>query len=152
MNIIPHKLHNQEPARTSGQPLSLERLFESFFDDGWSVSPGALAVVPALDMVEGEKEITVRAEIPGLDPQDIDIQVSGDVLSIAGEKKQQVQESRESWYHAERRFGQFRRVVRLPAAVDADKVSADYDNGVLVVHLPLSAESRPRRIEVRKPS
>ena len=151
MNIIPHKSRQHGLANPATPAVSLERLFESFFDDdGWALAPGAIAMAPALDMVEGDQEITVRADLPGIEPQDIDIQVSGDVLSITGEKKQQIQESRENWYHAERRFGQFRRVVRLPAAVNSEKVRADYENGVLVIHLPLSDAARPRRIEVRK--
>ncbi|HEX5010014.1 MAG TPA: Hsp20/alpha crystallin family protein [Planctomycetota bacterium] len=146
MNITPRK-SQAVSAPTSG--LSLDRFLESFFDGGnWPSS--AMEFVPALDVVEGEKDITVRAELPGMDPANIDVQVTDGMLVLTGEKQQQASESTETCYRAERRFGQFRRVVRLPAPVDADKVRADYENGVLHIHLPLSAAARPRRIEVRK--
>jgi HSP20 family protein len=150
MNIIPRKQPSQSvPAPAPG--LALDRFLESFFEDGaWPLASAAMAFVPALDVVEGEQDITVRAELPGMDPEQIDVQVTDGVLVLTGEKRQQDTESHDTWYRTERRFGQFRRVVRLPAPVDAEKVRADYENGVLVIHLPLSAAARPRRIEVRK--
>lgn len=158
MNDLPRKSRDKELALTRAPSMEafhseFERLFARFFqDDPFLGEPdqGALgAVHPALDVVEGDQEVTVRAELPGVKPEDIDVQVTGDVLTIAGEKRQGSEESHENWYRAERRFGQFRRSVRLPSSVDAGRVSAEYEQGVLVVHLPRSAAARSRRIEVR---
>ncbi len=159
MNILPRKAKTQQAALAQRPPADvfrseLDRFVERFFGEPFGETPFAAGwasgFTPALDVVESENEVTLRAELPGLDPADIDIQVSGDVLTISGEKRQQSEESKENWYRAERRFGQFRRVLALPSQVDADKVSAEYDRGVLTVHLPRSAEARPRHIQVRK--
>jgi HSP20 family protein len=159
MNILPRRSGRKEPALTRAPSMEafhseFERLFARFFHDDPFGAPGSggemsALVSPALDVTESEREVTVRAELPGLKPEDIDLQMSGDVLTISGEKRQQAEESQENWYRAERRFGRFSRSVRLPAPVDADKVTAEYDQGVLVVHLPRSAASQARRIEVQ---
>jgi HSP20 family protein len=105
---------------------------------------------PSLDLSESEKEITVRAEIPGVDPENIDIAVSGNVLTISGEKKEEYEERSQSVFRAERRFGSFRRSVALPDFVDTEHVSADYDKGVLTIHLAKSEKDVARRIPVAK--
>lgn len=158
MNILPRKAKAQEMPVATRQPADLfrsefDRFVERFFSEPFGAFPfaasGGSAWAPALDVVESESELTVRAELPGLQPEDIQIEVSGEMLVLSGEKRQQAEESRENWYRAERRFGSFRRAIPLPSAVDADKVTAEYDKGVLVVHLPRTAESRPRRIQVK---
>lgn len=158
MNLLPRKSRSKEPALTRAPSMEafhgeFERLFQRFFrDDPFGDWPGgepAGLLNPALDVVENDQGVTVRVELPGLKPADIDLQVAGDVLVISGEKRQQSEESQESWYRSERRFGQFRRAVRLPAPVEGDEVRAEFADGVLTVHLPRSAASRPRRIEVR---
>lgn len=158
MNILPRKAKTQDLPVAARQPADLfrsefDRFVERFFNEPFGGfpfgAPGASGWTPALDVVESADELTVRAELPGLQPEDIRIEVSGEMLVLSGEKRQQAEESRENWYRAERRFGAFRRAIPLPAAVDADRVTAEYDKGVLVVHLPRTAESRPRRIQVR---
>ncbi|MEE9131922.1 MAG: Hsp20/alpha crystallin family protein [Gemmatimonadota bacterium] len=103
---------------------------------------------PTLDVSDGEEEITVRAEIPGMDPEDFDISVSHGVLSISGEKKGESQEQRENFYRKERRFGSFCRSILLPDSVEAEKTSAEYDKGVLTIRLAKKEKAVPKKIPV----
>lgn len=102
-----------------------------------------------LDVRETADEVIVRAEVPGIEPGDLDIQLVGDVLSLSGEKKldQEGGEGRLSW--SERRYGAFHRTIRLAAQVDADKVRAEHKNGVVTITLTKAESSRPRRIQIR---
>lgn len=104
--------------------------------------------VPSLDVSEGEDEITVQAEIPGVSAEDFDISVIDDVLSISGEKKGESEEKGDNFYRKERRFGSFHRSVTLPDAVDTDNISAEYDRGVLTVRLAKVEKVLPKKIQV----
>jgi HSP20 family protein len=134
----------------------IDRLFERFFEQpawgGSRLAPEAWSRSgvwsPSLDVSETSDEIVVRAEAPGVDPKDFDISVSGDVLAICGEKREQSEEHRGNLYRSERRFGSFRRSVRLPESVDADKIEAEYDKGVLTIRLSKSEKAVGRRIPV----
>lgn len=134
----------------------VDRLFERFFGEpfwgGFRLLPGwrpwAAGWTPSLDVSETEEAVTVRAEVPGVDPKDIDISVSGDVLVISGEKREEREERHENYYRAERSFGSFRRSVPLPASVDRDKISAEYDKGVLTIRLAKSEKAVAKRIPV----
>ncbi|MHC5211324.1 MAG: Hsp20/alpha crystallin family protein [Planctomycetota bacterium] len=162
MNIIPWKNKGKLGSQATDEVADpfrpdFDRMVERFFDEPWGLfsgnaaSPGTApaSFLPSLDVSETDDDVLVRAELPGLDPKEIDIQISDDVLTITGEKKSHQERRSENLFHSERRFGQFRRSVRLPSRVDADKVSAAYEAGILTVSLPRSAEARPRRIEVR---
>lgn len=132
----------------------IDQIFNEFFADpfsfGLTTQSGrkSFGWVPTLDVSENENEVTIRAEVPGVDPDDLDISVSGDYLTLSGEKKEETEERKESFYRSERRFGQFRRQVALPSFVDKDDVSAEYRNGTLTVKLKKTAEAKPRRIPV----
>ncbi len=112
------------------------------------VSESGPSWVPPIDVAENEKEITVRVEVPGVDPKDIEVTVSDRVLTISGEK----QESRESKdngvRHSERRFGSFRRTIQLPKSVDTNHIKAEHSHGVLQVRLNKSESVIPKRIRV----
>jgi len=95
------------------------------------------------------KEIMVRAEAPGFEPKDFDIDISGNTLTIRAEHKQEAEEKQGDFRTWERRYGQFQRSVLLPAAVDADKVEAHFRNGILELRLPRTEEAQKRRIEVK---
>lgn len=99
---------------------------------------------PALDMMDKGDRIVVRAEMPGVDKKDIDISVTDDMLTIKGESKKETEVEEENYYCSERSFGSFSRVVRLPAAVKADKVKASLKDGVLDITLP---KTEPKKIE-----
>lgn len=130
----------------------MDRLFSRFFgglDQPWDDVFGGGEWLPAFDVSDTDTEVTVRAEVPGVDPKQLEITVSGDMLTIAGEKRDTVERKGEHWFQSERRFGQFRRSIQLPAAVDADKVSADHSNGVVTITLPKLEQAKPKRVTVK---
>jgi HSP20 family protein len=120
--------------------LSRQPEFESW--------PATAAGFPA-NISENDDHIVVTAEIPGLEPKDIDISVTGDVLTLKAEKKQEKEEKNENFHRVERVFGSFSRSFRLPSSVVLDKVAADYKNGVLRVTLPKTDDSKRREVKVK---
>lgn len=130
----------------------MDRTFERFFHEPLGVfEPKILRTegwVPPLDVSENETEVTVRAEIPGIATKDLDISVTGHTLNIAGTKEEQEEKEGEDFYQCERRFGSFRRVIDLPETADADRVTAESDNGVVTIHVPKKAGAKPKRVEV----
>jgi HSP20 family protein len=162
MNIIPWRNKGEAEVESTGVGVTpfrsgFDQLAERFFDEPWGLWPAfgqatglqPAGFLPSLDVAEGDDEVVVQAELPGLDAEDIDIQVSDDVLTITGEKKARTEQRSKGTFHSERRYGRFRRSVRLPSRIDAGKVSAGYAKGVLTVRLPLAEEARPRRIAVK---
>jgi HSP20 family protein len=99
-------------------------------------------------MAETQDMLTVTAELPGLESKDLDVSVSGDVLTIKGEKKSEKEEKDEQRHIVERSYGSFVRMVRLPTAVAQDKIKASFKNGVLTVSLPKTEEAKPQSISV----
>lgn len=124
----------------------MDRLFDVFFgtqpqtiDDLWR---------PSIDIEESNGNLMVKAEIPGMKKENIKVSVKEDMLTISGERKQE-NETRDKTYHRiERSYGQFQRMIRLPAEVDADKVKASYKDGVLSVTLPKPESMKPKHIDV----
>mgnify|MGYP001057397546 CR=1 FL=1 len=112
----------------------------SFGEDAW---------VPSLDLSETDKEFIVRAELPGVDPKEIEVTVNRDLLTIRGERRQEREEKDENFRRVERFYGSFCRSLRLPTEVRADEAEASYDKGVLRIRLPKSPEYVPTRIEVK---
>ena len=97
---------------------------------------------PLVDVSETESEVLIRAEVPGIDPADLDI-------SISGSKKEEKEKSGEDFYQCERRFGAFRRLVELPETIDPDKVSAETESGVITVHVGKRSGLKPRHVPIR---
>lgn len=137
------------PFRTSNEPL--DRLFDSLLSTmGGGVHGGSLMRAPETDVVETENEILVSSEMPGLRPDDIEIDVENNVLTLRAEKSEERTEGEQGRYHlAERRFGVFSRSFVLPRDVDSDNIQADFRDGVLTVHITKSERARRRRIELR---
>jgi HSP20 family protein len=107
------------------------------------------AWVPPVDVFQtGDQELVLKAELPEMTREDIDVTVENFVLTLKGEKKLSTDVKDEQFHHAERRYGAFNRSFSLPRTVDSSKVSADYRNGVLTVRLPLREEAKPRQIKV----
>lgn len=104
---------------------------------------------PVLDVSETDAEVLVRAEVPGIVPTDLDVSISGNTLSISGSKKEESEKSGEDFYQAERRFGAFRRMIELPDSIDADKVNADCDAGVITVRIAKRSGVKARHVPVR---
>ena len=105
-----------------------------------------------MDVSETESDIVVKAEIPGLDKDDIKVSLSGDVLTISGKKKDERKEEKGSYRLLERRYGSFKRSVTLPSAVDPDRVQAEFRKGVLTITLPKTEETRARKITIKEES
>ena len=103
------------------------------------------SVTPAIDIVEKEKAFEVTAELPGLDAKNVDIQLSDNVLTIKGEKQEEKEEKTKDRYVSERRYGSFRRSLQVPGSVDADKIEANFKNGVLTVTMPKSPEAQKKQ-------
>lgn len=105
--------------------------------------------MPALDVSETKDSLIIKAEVPGMKPEDIDISLSGDLLTIKGEKKQKTEEKKESFHRIETRYGAFSRTIRVPVSVNSDKIEASYDKGVLKIVLPKKEEIKAKQIEIK---
>ncbi len=104
---------------------------------------------PPIDVAETENELVVNVEIPGVDPEEIDVSLSGDTLLIRGEKKQETEEKGEDYHLLERNYGTFIRSIDLPAEVQSDKINASYKNGVLTIVLPKSERTQKKEIKIK---
>jgi HSP20 family protein len=128
----------------------MDRLFEeSFVRPRGVLAPVEGAATLALDVFESDDDVTVRASIPGVNPDDIDISVTGDVLTIKGETSEEREEKQGNYHLRERRYGAFQRSVNLPAPVNTDKAEAEFKNGVLTLTLPKVEEVKPKSIKIR---
>ncbi|HET7885784.1 MAG TPA: Hsp20/alpha crystallin family protein [Bradyrhizobium sp.] len=105
----------------------------------------AFPVTPAIDVVEKDNAFEITAELPGLDAKNIELSLSDDILTIKGEKNEEKEEKTKDRYVSERRYGSFRRSLRLPSSVDAAKIDASFKSGVLAVTLPKSAEAQKKQ-------
>lgn len=103
---------------------------------------------PAVNVWSNNEAVVVTAEMPGIDPKELEVNVQGDLLTLQGERKMAAQGDKWICHRQERTSGAFRRVIRLPYAVEADKVSARYEKGILEVTLPRVESSKPRKIKV----
>jgi len=158
MALIPWRNKQKETSRGELSPLTalrseMDRLFDAFFREPWGGIDwpfgAGRAWTPAVDVAETEDEVTVRAELPGMDPKELNISLTENQLVLAGEKKEWAERKAKDFYQAETRFGSFRRSIPLPAAVDAEKVEADYANGVVTIRLKKTRRTPPKRIEVK---
>jgi HSP20 family protein len=125
----------------------MDRLFDSFFGTESQVLTNG-HWMPDIDMSETDDEIVVRMDIPGMEQKDIKVSMSGDYLTISGERREEKEEKKKHFYSTERKLGMFERTIPIPTAVDDKKVNAEYRDGVLEIHLPRTAEAKPHRIPV----
>jgi HSP20 family protein len=128
----------------------MDSLFDRFFR-AWpmrvSTEDGPWA--PEVDVSETAKQVVVKAELPGLDPKEIDVSVRADILTLRGERKQEKEEQGENFHRVERSYGSFARSIRLPAEVDSGKVNATYKDGVLKITMPKTKEAANKKIEIK---
>jgi len=157
-HLTPWKKNDKaSEARRGAYPLArlrneCESLFNRFFGnlpvagEGWDIEPGW-----ALDVDETDKEVVVRAEAPGFEAKDFDVELSGNVLHIRAEEKYEEEKKgdKETGSYTERRYARFERLVTLPEYLDRDKIEASYRNGVLEVRVPKTAEAAGKQIEVK---
>jgi HSP20 family protein len=122
-----------------------DRLFSSLFENrGREVQRW----VPAMDLVEAEDHFVLKADLPGLGEDDVAIEVQDNVLTVSGSREAEHERKEKGWYRLERSYGSFNRSLTLPDGVDADKVEAKFDRGVLEVRIPKPEERKPRRISI----
>jgi len=142
------KLIRWEPAR---EVMTLREAMDHLFDDaftrpltlrdGWSV--------PAVDMYQTDEEVVVKASIPGFKADDVQINVTGEILTLRGEVKQEEEKQDKAWHIREQRWGSFERALALPTDVIADKAKAEFENGILTITLPKAEEVKPKTITVK---
>jgi HSP20 family protein len=157
MNLIPWRNKQQEGGGELSPLVALrgemDRLFDSFFREpfgglDWPLWGGG-RFSPPIDVAETDKEFTVRAELPGIDPKDLEVTVTGHQLVLSGEKKESSEHDGKNFYRSETRYGSFRRSLPLPDGVDTEHVEAEYANGVLTLHLKKTEQAATKRIEVK---
>jgi len=126
----------------------LDRLFESSFDDLASGSRLLNTWNPAVDLYEDKDNVIVKAEVPGLKKEEIQVSLHNGVLSISGERKSEEKVDGAETHRSERFVGRFHRTVILPSEVKGDQVNAQYKDGILTITLPKAEEAKPRQIQV----
>jgi HSP20 family protein len=134
----------------------MDRMMDDFFGrrmrpwwpERWLRGEGEITR-PALDVYEEKDEIVVKAELPGMDKNDIEVNISDSELTLKGEKKKEEKVEEENYYRCERSYGAFLRSVELPKDVQADKIKASFKNGILEVRLPKTEEAKTREIKVK---
>ncbi len=132
-----------------GFKKEMDRFFDRFGGWEWPELPAFGEWSPRLDFSETKDAFVVKAEIPGIEPKEIEVSLEGQMLTVKGEKKQEKEEKDEQYYRVERSYGSFMRSVRLPAAVDGSKVTAAFKNGVLTVTLPKAPGAKGNVIPVK---
>ena len=148
MALVPWTRRNRNELSTLHSQM--DDLFDSFFrglDKPFSLF-GERAW-PAIDVAEKDEAILVRAEVPGCTPEDIDISVYGNTLTLSGEKKESREANGDGFYHMESSYGSFRREIPLPVEVDADKIEAVVKDGILSVTLPKAEKSKAVKVKVK---
>lgn len=151
--IVPYKREgNLAVKREESEPFGLlRREIDRLFDDftrGFTLEPFRMleertrTFSPVVDVTESEKDITVTVELPGMDEKDIELSITDGQLTIQGKKREEKEEKKKGYYRMERSFGEFSRVIALPAGVETDKVSAGFRKGVLRITIPRSKEAR----------
>jgi len=160
--INPRQERSSAPAPWKSDPFETLRsemnsLFDNFFGRGFGALPRLFgdntsgAVVPRIDVRETDTQLTVEAELPGLDEKDVKVTLQDGVLTIRGEKSFEKKDEQADYHVMERRYGSFQRAMRIPDTVDEDKIDARFDKGVLTVTLPKRPEAAPkeRLIEIK---
>jgi len=150
MRLIPYVRRSELPTTTRLIP-EISRVFDDLFDGStrsdW-ISPNAQNWVPAVDIMEKDGNLVLRAELPGMNEKDIQLKLEGNILTITGERKHEKEEKEENFYRMERTYGSFSRSFTLPDTIAPDQIKAEYKNGVLSVTIPQKPEAKPREIPV----
>ena len=129
----------------------VNRLFDSFFgrrETAVGNDYGSRRWIPAMDLVETDEHLVLRADLPGVDRDNVEIEVKDGVLTISGERRAEHEDKREGFHRVERSFGRFSRSLELPQGIAADSVQARFERGVLELRMPKPEERKPTRIEI----
>lgn len=137
-----------EPAREVDSLQSeVNRVFDAFFGGG-SSAERTRRWIPPMDLVETDDHFVLRADLPGLTQEDVAIEIKDGMLTVSGERRADHEERSEGFYRVERAFGHFSRSMTLPDGIDAEKVSADFHEGVLEVRVPKPEQRKPHRVAI----
>jgi HSP20 family protein len=128
----------------------MNRLFNTFFEQPapGRGNGGARRWMPAMDLVETADHYVLRADLPGLSDEDVNVQLEDNMLTISGERKAEHESNQEGYYRLERAFGAFSRSLTLPDGVEPDGVQAHFDRGVLEIRIPKPAQKKPRQVQI----
>ena len=148
----------EPPAKTNEmRPFSrmrseFDRIFDRMMHEPWEISwmqRNGADWMPALEIVENERDVTIRADIPGVPAENVDVSISANILTISGQKDDKKEEVAGGCYMCERRFGSFRRAVELPQGLDPEKITAHQENGVLTIRIARLKGASPKRIAIQ---
>jgi HSP20 family protein len=147
-----------EKAVTVSKPSRETKDLGQYFEDvfGRPVLPEAWGKLgweekiwaPSIDVIEEEDKFLVKAELPGVDEEDINVSISGNILTIDGEKEMESEGKRDGYHYSESTYGSFSRSITIPSSVDVSKIEADCDKGILEISLPKMPETKPKKITV----
>ena len=146
MDIIPRKPFSE----LSTVRNEMDRLWNQFLDDWPLPTVFTKGWAPMADISETKDKLIVKAELPGLEPDDIKLSLTGNLLTIQGEKKKEKEEKDEQHYSLERYSGAFQRSFRLPVEVQEDKIEAKFDKGVLTISMPKTTKTPKKEIKINK--
>ena len=137
-----------EPMR---EMMTLREAMDRLFDDAFTrpLSMSGVSAAPAIDMYQTEDDVVVKATLPGLKAEDVDITITGETLTLRGEYKQEGERKDSNYHVRERRSGSFQRAILLPTDVKADKAKADFENGILTITMPIAEEVKPKSITIK---
>ena len=134
--------------------ISLRQAMDKLFEDSF-VTPSRISGIPGsymatpVDMYQTASDVVVKATLPGIKPEEVDITITGDTLTIKGETKAEEEVKREDYIYQEHRYGTFSRSLALPSGLDTDKAKADFTNGMLTLTIPKPEEAKPKQIKVK---
>ena len=140
-------LDRWEPFRGNSPETQLNRLFNDFFGRA-SQDQNLTTWAPAVDIYEGEHELVVQADLPDVKPEDLDIRVENNILTIRGERKFEKKVDEKNYLRVERAYGSFSRSFSLANTVNTEAIKADYHDGVLTLNIPKREEAKPKQIKV----
>jgi HSP20 family protein len=134
------------------EAVTLRQMMDGLFDDAfsgdWHPFEIERTLVPPVDMIDSEKEITVRATLPGVARENVSIDVTGDTLTIKGETRSEKEEKKENYLYRESRHGTFSRALALPEGLQVEKAEAKMENGILTIRLPKAEIAKPKTVKV----
>lgn len=139
------------PSDILSMQKEINHMFDRFFRGGTVADDGIMTTnwLPAVDLIEKDDEFVAKVELPGVSKDDVKITMQDNILTVRGEKKEEKETRQSNYHHLERSYGSFQRSFTLPNAVKADKVEAQYIDGILTITLPKSEEAKRKQIEVR---
>ena len=128
---------------------AMDRLFDEAFTRPWGSDGQTTLGMPAVDMYQTDDDVVVKMAVPGMKPDDVQISVTGDMITIKGETREESDNQEKAYHIREQRWGSFERTLRLPTAVRSDKAQAEFESGILKITLPKAEDVKPKTITVK---